>query len=442
MKKSYPGFTIVELLIVIVVIGILAAITIVSYNGITGQAVDASMKTDLQGAATSLALDSTNGNGYPSSASAANSGQGLKSSGDNQLTYNGYGTGYCISISNVKRPNTFRISSISGLIETGSCGIIASTYAGSTTWGYLDGPSASARFNAPQGVAIGNNGIVYVADAGCYCIRQISTTGTVSTLAGGTFGTANGTGSAAQFIAPSGVAVGPNGDIYVADSAGLIRVITPAGTVSTLAGANASSFADSPTGSLARFYNPQGIAVDGTGTVYVADTGNNRIRKVSSAGAVTTLAGSTEGFAEGTGSAARFNSPSDVTVSSSGTVYVTDWVNQRIRSISPAGAVTTFAGSSAAGSIDGTGASAQFFYPISLAIATDGSLYSGDERGAIRKITPGAVVTTIAGNAGSGFADGPAAQAKFDYPYGLTVDGSGTIYIADSENNRIRKVVQ
>ncbi len=441
-RTSSRGFTIVELLIVIVVIAILAAITIVSYNGITKSATESSMKSDLRNAAKTLEIDNADGTGYPTSASSAGGGKGLKSSGDNQLTYNQIPNGYCISISNSRVDQPLYLNS-GGSIEEGTCGVIVSTFAGSGLSGYQDGSGSAARFAYPQGVAVDTAGSIYIADAANHRIRKITASGVVAPFAGSSVaGSTNGTGAAAQFSYPTGIAIDSANNIFVSDSEGLIRKITPVGVVTTLAGAAASGFVDAD-GTAARFNSPQGLAVDNQGNVYVADTGNNRIRKITPAGTVSTLAGSgTGGFANGTGTAAQFDSPSDVSVDVAGVVYVSDWLNNRIRKITPAGVVTTLAGSGVGGFADGSGVAAQFFYPISLAIGADGSLYSGDEGGRIRKISSAGVVTTIAGGSGGSFADGYGNDARFDYPYGLAVDTTGTVYVADSENQRIRRITQ
>ena len=265
----------------------------------------------------------------------------------------------------------------------------------------------------------------------------------VTTLAGsGVAGYADGTGSAAQFNSPSGVAVDSAGTVYIADSYNnSIRKITPAGVVTTLAGSGTYGFADG-TGTAARFDHPFGVAVDSSGTVYITDSYNNSIRKITPAGVVTTLAGSgAYGFTDGTGSAAQFNSPSGVAVDSSGTVYVADQFNHRIRKITPAGVVTTLAGSGTAGFADGTGSAAQFNYPTGVAVDSAGTVYVADVNNQrIRKITPAGVVTTLAGSGVGGFADGTGGAAQFNLPQGVAVDSSGAVYVGDTNNNRIRKI--
>ena len=208
--------------------------------------------------------------------------------------------------------------------------------------------TALAGFNIPTGVAVDSAGNVYVADQGNHTIRKITPAGVVSTLAGlaGSAGSTDGTGSAARFFQPLGVAVDAAGNVYVADTNNqTIRKITPAGVVSTLAGLANSQGSTDGTGSAARFFAPTSVAVDAVGDVYVADDSNHTIRKITPAGVVSTLAGlaGSAGFADGTGSAARFNNPSGVTVDAAGNAYVADSDNSAIRKITPAGVVTTFA---------------------------------------------------------------------------------------------------
>jgi sugar lactone lactonase YvrE len=268
--------------------------------------------------------------------------------------------------------------------------ITVSTLAGSGTLGFANGSGTAATFNYPIGVAVDSGGNVYVADKNNHRIRKITPAGVVSTFAGsGTEGFLNGTGTAAQFNHPIGVAVDSEGNVYVADTYNhRIRKITPQGVVSTFAGNGTEGFADG-TGTAAQFYNPAGVAVDGAGNVYVADTYNHRIRKITPQGEVSTLAGSgTEGFADGTGTAAQFRGPIGVAVDGEGNVYVADESNHRIRKITPAGEVSTFAGSGTEGFLNGTGTTAQFNHPSGVALDSDGNVYVADESNhRIRKIT-------------------------------------------------------
>jgi streptogramin lyase len=304
----------------------------------------------------------------------------------------------------------------------------------------------AASFNGPFAAAVDAAGTVYVAEFNSHVIRKVTSSGTVSTLAGsaGNSGSANGSGTAARFNSPEGVAVDSAGNLYVADTFNhLIRKITPTGVVTTLAGTAGSYGNVNATGTAASFNGPSGVAVDSSGNVYVADGLNNLVRKISATGVVTTLAGSGAlGSADGTGASAIFSHPYHVAVDTAGNVYVTEPPTNLVRKITPAGVVTTLAGTGAVGSTNGTGTAASFSDPMGVAVDASGNVYVASiADNLIRKITPAAVVTTLAGMAGkSGNANGAAASATFRMPRGLTVDASGNVYVADSANNLIRKI--
>ena len=314
--------------------------------------------------------------------------------------------------------------------------------------GDADGTGSAARFNLPRGVAVDDSGNVYVADTDNHTIRKITSAGVVTTLAGAapSTGSTDGTGSAARFKSPSGAAVDGIGNVYVADTDNhTIRKIASAGVVTTLAGTAPSTGSTDGTGSAARFKSPYGAAVDGNGNIYVADTGNHTIRKITSAGVATTLAGTAgaSGSANGTGSAARFNFPYGVTVDGSGNVYVADSFNYTIRKITSAGVVTTLAGTAGtSGSANGMGSTARFNFPYGVTVDGSGNVYVGDTNNCtIRKITPSGFVSTLAGTAGVwGSNNGFGSGARFDGPCGVAVDGSGNVYVADSWNSTIRKI--
>jgi serine/threonine protein kinase, bacterial len=268
--------------------------------------------------------------------------------------------------------------------------------------------------------------------------------GVVTTLAGSiAAGSADGTGTAAAFRGPRGVAVDPSGNVYVVDSGNnMIRKITPAGVVTAFAGSTAAGSGDG-TGNAASFSNPYGIAIDSTGNVYVTDYGNYNIRKITPTGVVTTLAGSTaRGSTNGTGTGASFSSSLGVAVDSNGNVYVADTFNHMIRKITAQGVVTTVAGSTTSGSADATGTAARFNRPSGIAVDTIGNFYVADSfNNMIRKMDAGGVVTTVAGSTTRGSLDGTGTAASFNQPLGIAVNTNNNFYyVGDYNNNLIRKI--
>lgn len=310
------------------------------------------------------------------------------------------------------------------------------TLAGSTM-GYVDG--SPAKFNSPSGVAADSLGNTYITDFANHVIRKTTSAGVVSTVAGSSLGVVDGVGTSAKFYYPNGSALDKLGNIFISEEGGCrIRKITPLGEVSTFAGDVVGS-ADG-IGMSAQFKQPSGIAIDKQGNLYVADQHNHRIRKITPASIVTTLAGSSSGFADGAGTGAQFYRPTGVVVDGQGNVFVADLFNHKIRKITPSGSVTTIAGSTY-GFADGNAASAKFAFPAGLALDKDGNLYVADsENHRIRKITPAGAVTTFAGTGTNGTNDGVADVSQFSGPREVDIDAGGNVYVVDAGSHRIRRI--
>jgi sugar lactone lactonase YvrE len=303
------------------------------------------------------------------------------------------------------------------------------------TGGSQDGAGAGARFQSPGGVAVSSAGNVYVADTGNNTIRAISPAAGVATLAGlaGSHGNLDSQGSAARFWAPFGIAVDSLNNIYVAEVAnGTIRKVSAASQVSTLAGLAGNPGANDGVGDNAQFRNPWSVAVDRAGTVYVADTSSSTIRKITPAGAVSTFAGlaGNPGSGDGPGGQARFWIPHGVAVDGAGNLYVADTGNNTVRKITPDGMVSTLAGRAGSpGLADGPPGVSQLRHPQSLAVDNSGRLYVADtDNLAIRVLTNAGTMTTLA------------VAGDLGHPDAIAVDGLGNLYVADTINNVIRKV--
>lgn len=348
--------------------------------------------------------------------------------------------------------NSFIIASTCGMALI-SCLAVAqpvgiSTLAGRPTAGTNDGAAANAQFNRPGGVAVDGSGNIFVADTANSTIRKISAAGIVSTFAGspGNAGSSNGVGSNARFFAPQGLAVDNSGNVYVADTANsTIRKITSLGSVTTLAGAAGNPNSYNGIGTGAQFNLPQGVAVDGSGNVFVTDTWNHTIRKITPAGVVTTLAGLAgyPGCVDGTNSKARFNQPAGIALDGAANIYVADFLNHVIRKITPTGTVSTIAGTMGVwGNADGTNSGARFFQPQGISVNAAGQIFVVDSGNhTLRKITLSGtnwIVSTVAGSSGSaGDVDATGSAARFYFASAVASKGVNVV-IADAGNNAIR----
>jgi gliding motility-associated-like protein len=322
-----------------------------------------------------------------------------------------------------------------------------SRVAGSVLSGAVDGGALTvAQFNNPHGIAIDRQGNVYVADRFNHLIRKITPDSVVTTLAGnGTIGAQDGKGAAATFHEPWGLCVDKNGVVYVADTRNnLIRKILPDGTVTTWAGSGNFGTTNG-VGAAATFGNPTGIEIDALGNLYVADHLTHIIRKISPTRSVTTVAGKAyiEGFADGIGTAAIFDRPYGLHIDNNGNILIADELNHRIRKMTPAGVVTTVAGSGILGNKDSTALQARFNYPWDMTTDTLNNIYVGDGyNNVIRKISPQGNVTTYAGTGTTGAYDGPAMQATFNAITGIAFSpATRELYVADCYNNMVRKIV-
>jgi hypothetical protein len=324
-------------------------------------------------------------------------------------------------------------------------GPTVSTFAGSVAAGATNGTGIAATFTFPSSLAFGGPTELFVGDFGNGLIRTINvSSAAVSTFAGnGTQGLVNGSLANAEFNGTANIVLDGSGNLFVGDEENnVIREITTGGQVVTLAGSGTAGYMDGPA-TKAEFNFPEGLVVDGSGNLYVADGHNNVIRKiVISTGVVSTYAGTgTPGFANGALSSATFNDPYGMALDASGNIYVADILNNSIRKITVAtGIVSTYAGSGTKGFTNGSAATASFNYPLGCAFDSDGNLYVCDTyNNVIRKISAGGTVSTFAGTGTQGLTDGPASSAAFNFPIGVAVSGNG-IYVADTHNNAIRKI--
>lgn len=315
------------------------------------------------------------------------------------------------------------------------------------TFTTLAGNSDAQHFK-PKSVAVDTAGNVYFADTRKQVICRMEPSGQITIIAGQleTRGSADGAGTCARFCNPCGIAIDADNNIIVADTGNnTIRRITPEGVVTTIAGLADTAGSLDGKGIYARFNYPVSVAVDRLGNTYVADLFNDAIRRVTRHGTVTTIAGQpgTSGGADGKGSAALFNFPVSIAVDGFQNIYVADMLNNAIRKISTAGVVTTIAGkmSYTGGNVDAMGTAARFAHPSGIVVDNAGNIYVSDSgNDTIRRIAPDGAVTTLAGLAGqSGFADGCGNGARFGNPATLALDRLNNLYVTDLDNAAIRK---
>jgi trimeric autotransporter adhesin len=375
--------------------------------------------------------------------------------------YSGYGgDGGPATSANLSLPNGLAVDSSGNLFiadskincirKMSSSGIIT-TVAGNVSSGYSGdgGQATSAQLNFPMGVAVDSSGNLFIADFLNNCIRKVSSSGIITTIAGNGVAGFSGDGgpaSSSQLKNPSSVAIDSNGNILVSDNGNQrIREISTSGIITTIAGNGSSGFSgDGGQASSAQLYNPVGIAPDSAGNLFIGDNSNNRIRKVDSSGIITTVAGNGSLGYSGDGgpaTSAKINQPTGVSVDSTGNLFIADYGNGRIRKVSLTGIITTVAGNGTSGySGDGGQATSAVITANGVMVDSAGSLYiAGPAR--IRKVSSG-IITTMAGNGSQGYGGdgGQATSAQINSAKGVAIDSTGNLFIADSGNNRIRKM--
>ncbi len=312
--------------------------------------------------------------------------------------------------------------------------------------------AVAAQLNRPYGIALDSTGSLYFSDYNNHRVRKISTDGKVSTVAGAGAGYRGDGGPAASALlnCPREVAVDAGGSVYVTDAANhRVRLITPDGKIDTVAGTGVAGFSgDGGPASKAQLNYPLGVAVDSTGALYISDHSNNRVRKVSTDGKISTVAGTgVAGYKgdDGPAASAQLNRPYALAVDDADILYITDGNNHRVRKVASDGTISTVVGKGTAGfsGDGGLATSAQLNLPLGVVVDSAGTLYISDYNNhRVRKVTPDGQITTLAGKGTAGFGgdDGPAAAAQLNNPFGLAVDCVDTLYIADHLNNRIRKI--
>ncbi len=332
-------------------------------------------------------------------------------------------------------------------------GGIVQIVAGNGVCGYSGdgGPATSAAMNQPDGVAIDAAGNLYIADALNCVIRKVTPSGIISTVAGqaGSFGFHGDGGPATSALLwfPFGVAVDSSGNLYIADSGNSrVRMVDTSGNISTLAGMNAVGYSgDNGPATLATLNSPQGIAVDAGGNIYVSDSGDNRVRMIAASGIITTFAGNgtlSSGGDGGPATSAGLLTPAGLAVDLAGNVYIAEYNGDRIRKVNTAGIITSVAGNQIAafGGDGGVATSASLNQPYSVAVDTSGNLYVADfQNRRVRQVNAAGTITTLAGHPALGDG-GPATRASLTSPYNMAADGNGNLFIADTRDNLVRKV--
>ncbi|BFH60104.1 NHL domain-containing protein [Paenibacillus azoreducens] len=340
-----------------------------------------------------------------------------------------------------------KVHAASGYTINTEAGIGINDYSGD------GGPAASAGLNNPSGVAVDSTGNLYIADSSNHRVRKVDTSGKISTIAGTGTGGYSGDGgpaTSASLNNPYGLTIDSIGNLYISDySNDCIRKVDISGKISTVAGGKGNGYSgDGGPATSAKLSYPDGVAVDSSGNLYIADKGNHRIRKVDTMGTISTVAGTgVRGYSgdEGNAASAQLGSPAGVAVDWVGNLYISDTFNHRVRKVDTTGKISTIAGTDGPGYWgDGVPAtSAILNQPIGIAVDHGGNVYIADRSNSrIRKVDTSGNISTIAGTGRYNYSGdgGPATSADLNCPYGMAIDRSGNLYIADVLNNRIRKL--
>ncbi|MGI5484683.1 RICIN domain-containing protein [Streptomyces lavendofoliae] len=330
-----------------------------------------------------------------------------------------------------------------------------STVAGTGVAGFKgdNEPAAAAQLNRPYGIAVDSTGTLYFSDHSNHRVRKITSDGRISTVAGtgaAGFSGDNGPAVSAQLNYPREVAVDSAGAVYICDTNNhRIRKITPDGKISTVAGTGTAGFSgDGGPATAAQLHTPVGVAVTSTGVLHISDYANHRVRTVTPEGKISTVAGAgPAGFSgdDGPAASARLNGPHGVAVDGADDLYVADYGNHRVRKVTADGKISTIAGTGSAGfsGDDGPAVSARLNGPVGVVVDSTGIVYIAEYSGhRVRKVAPDGKISTVAGTGSAGFSGdgGPAASGKLNTPFGLAVDCVDTLFIADHANNRVRRI--